>query len=81
MMEKPYEITQLQLEQIQQKLKEHKHTLESEIPQMLAEALGLGDAANNAEYEFAMGVKSRCEAQIAELEQILGNYVLVSDEA
>ena len=51
-----------------------------EIAQKIAEARELGDLSENAEYDAAMDEQRDIEARVAQINKILANYELISDE-
>ena len=62
-------------------LEELKVVRRKEVAQKLKEAREQGDLSENAEYDAAKDEQRDIEAQIAELEDILSNAEVISDDA
>ena len=60
---------------------ERRNSLRAEISQKIQEAKALGDLSENAEYQEALSVQSFNEGRIMELEEILRQAQLISEEA
>ena len=65
------------LEKLKQELQGLKTTKRQEIAARLEHAKTLGDLAENAEYQEAKEEQSLMEAQIAELEEVVRNAVVI----
>ena len=67
-----------------QKLKDEleylKTTRRAEVGQMLKEARSFGDLSENSEYDEARDQQAKVESRIAELEYLIKNGVVMSDE-
>lgn len=67
-----------------QKLKDEleylKTTRRAEVGQMLKEARSFGDLSENSEYDEARDQQAKVESRIAELEYLIKNGVIMSDE-
>ena len=59
---------------------ERRKGLRAEISQKIQEAKALGDLSENAEYQEALSVQSFNEGRIMELEEILKQAKLISEE-
>ena len=59
---------------------ERRKGLRAEISQKIQEAKALGDLSENAEYQEALSVQSFNEGRIMELEEILRQAKLISEE-
>lgn len=59
---------------------ERRKGLRAEISQKIQEAKALGDLSENAEYQEALSVQSFNEGRIMELEEILKQAQLISEE-
>lgn len=59
---------------------ERRRGLRAEISQKIQEAKALGDLSENAEYQEALSVQSFNEGRIMELEEILRQAKLISEE-
>lgn len=68
------------LKKFQQEL-EHLKTIErAEIAKLLEEARGHGDLSENAEFEFAKERQAQVESRIAQLEKMLQQAEILSEE-
>ena len=65
---------------LQDELSERKTTITAEITARLEEARGQGDLSENAEYDAAKDEQRDIEARIEEIEKILKNAEVVTDE-
>ena len=57
-----------------------KNVRRKEITEAIRVALGFGDLSENSEYDEAKTEQAKVEARISELEEMLKNIVVVSDE-
>ena len=57
-----------------------KTTRRAEVKEMLKEARAFGDLSENSEYDEARDQQAKCEARIAELEYLIKNGVIMSEE-
>ena len=57
-----------------------KNVRRKEITEAIRIALGFGDLSENSEYDEAKTEQAKVEARISELEEMLKNVVVVSDE-
>lgn len=57
-----------------------KNVRRKEITEAIRIALGFGDLSENSEYDEAKTEQAKVEARISELEEMLKNIVVVSDE-
>ena len=73
-------VTEEGLAKIKAELDELKNVRRPEIIQALKEARALGDLSENAEYDAARSNQAECEAKIAELEAMIENIEVISDE-
>ncbi len=65
---------------LQDELSERKTTKTAEITARLAEARAQGDLSENSEYDEAKDAQARNEARIKEIEAILKNAVVLSED-
>ena len=72
-------LTKTGLKEKQEKLEYLKVVKRSEISEQIKEARAFGDLSENAEYDEAKNEQARVENEIAKLEQILRNAVVVDD--
>ena len=68
------------LEKLKAELDDLKNVKRPEIIQSLKEARALGDLSENAEYDAARSAQAECESRIAELEAMIENVEIISDE-
>jgi len=73
-------VTEEGLAKIKAELDELKNVRRPEIIQALKEARALGDLSENAEYDAARSNQAECEAKIAELEAMIENIEVISEE-
>ena len=73
-------ITEEGLEKLKAELDDLKNVKRPEIIQSLKEARALGDLSENAEYDAARTAQAECEARIQELEHMIENVEIISDE-
>lgn len=57
-----------------------KNVRRKEITEAIRVALGFGDLSENSEYDEAKTEQAKVEARISELEEMLKNIIVVSDE-
>lgn len=70
-------LSQEGLEKLKQELQQLKTTKRKEIADRLEHAKSLGDLSENAEYQETKEEQSLVETQIAELEEVVRNAVLI----
>jgi transcription elongation factor GreA len=73
-------LTKAGLKEKQEKLEYLKVVKRGEISEQIKEARAFGDLSENAEYDEAKNEQARVENEIASLEQILRNAVVVDDD-
>ena len=73
-------MTQEGLEKLKLELDDLKNVKRPEIIQSLKEARALGDLSENAEYDAARNAQAECENRIAELESMIENVEVISEE-
>ena len=74
-------MTQAQLEELKKKLNYLKVEGRQEVTQRIQVALGFGDLSENAEYDEARNDQGKLEAEIAELEGIIANAIIIDETA
>ena len=52
----------------------------NEVKEMLKEARAFGDLSENSEYDEARDQQAKCESRIAELEYLIKNAIIMSEE-
>ncbi len=73
-------LTKAGLKEKQEKLEYLKVVKRGEISEQIKEAREFGDLSENAEYDEAKNEQARVENEIAKLEQILRNAIVVDDD-
>ena len=77
-MKKAYQLTLAGKQELQKELDELK-SRRSEVAQKIADARDYGDLRENTEYSEARNEQGQLEGRIAEIEEILQNASLISD--
>lgn len=72
-------LTKAGLKEKQDKLEYLKVVKRGEISEQIKEARAFGDLSENAEYDEAKNEQARVEAEIANLEKVLRNAIVVDD--
>ena len=72
-------LTQAGLKAKQEKLDYLKSVKRAEISEQIKEARAFGDLSENAEYDEAKNEQARVETEIAQLEKLLRNAVVLED--
>ncbi len=80
-MKKQFKLTPTRLEQMQSELEYLKTVREKEVADQIKEARSFGDLSENSEYDEAKNEQGKLYSRIAEIEEVLANYVLISEEA
>lgn len=73
-------LTQKGLKKLQDELEYLKNVERQEIAQMLKDARSHGDLSENAEFEFAKERQAQLESRIKELEKMISEAEIYSDE-
>ncbi len=68
------------LQKLQQELEYLKTVKRKEVAQAIQKARAYGDLSENSEYDEAKTEQAKVEARISELEEMLKNIVVVSDD-
>lgn len=82
-MQKDYDkiiLTKKGLKKLQEELEHLKNVERQEVAQMLKEARAHGDLSENAEFEFAKERQAQLESRIKELEKMISEAEIYSDE-
>lgn len=74
-------LTEDGLKEKQAKLEYLKTVKRAEISEQIKEARAFGDLSENAEYDEAKNEQARVETEIAQLEKVLRNAVIVDDSS
>lgn len=79
-MEKIVKLTVEGLKKLEDELEFLKTVARSEIAERIKIARGYGDLSENSEYDDAKNEQAKIEARIAEIEAVLKNHVIISDD-
>ena len=80
-MAKEYKLSAERLEELKQELVYLKTVREKEVADLIKEARSFGDLSENSEYDEAKNEQGKLYSRIAELENILANYVVIEESA
>ena len=79
-MAKEYKLTLERLKELQDELTYLKTVREKEVADQIKEARSFGDLSENSEYDEAKNEQGKLYSRIAEVENILANYVVIEEE-
>ncbi len=79
-MAKIYKFTQEGLKKLQDELENLKTNGRKDIAERIKVARGYGDLSENSEYDDAKNEQAKIEARIVELEAMLKNYEIISED-
>lgn len=79
-MAKPVKLTPKRLKELQDEMLWMKSVREKEIAELIKEARSFGDLSENSEYDEAKNEQGKLYSRMAELEEILSNYVVIEEE-
>ena len=80
-MAKEYKLSAERLEELKQELTYLKTVKEKEVADLIKEARSFGDLSENSEYDEAKNEQGKLYSRIAEVENILANYVVIEENA
>ena len=80
-MAKTYKFTEEGLAKLEAELENLKTNGRKDIAERIKIARGYGDLSENSEYDDAKNEQAKIEARIVELETMLKNHEIISDEA
>lgn len=80
-MKKEFKMSQARFDELQKELAYLKTTRSDEVAEMIKVARGFGDLSENSEYDEAKNEQGKLYSRIAELENILANYVVIEESA
>jgi len=80
-MKKEFKMSQSRFDELQKELNYLKTTRSDEVAEMIKVARGFGDLSENSEYDEAKNEQGKLYSRIAELENILANYVVIEESA
>ncbi len=79
-MAKEYKLSAERLKELEAELNYLKTDRDKEVTEMIKVARGYGDLSENSEYDDAKNEQAKLYARIAEVEEILANAVIISNE-
>ena len=79
-MAKIYKFTEEGLKKLQDELEDLKTNGRKDIAERFKVARGYGDLSENSEYDDAKNEQAKIEARIVELESMLKNYEIISED-
>ena len=79
-MAKEYKLSPERLKELQDELNYLKTVREKEVAELLKEARSFGDLSENSEYDEAKNEQGKLHSRLAELEDILSNYVILEED-
>ena len=79
-MEKEYKMSAARAQELQEELNYLKTTRSDEVAEQIKVARGFGDLSENSEYDEAKNEQGKLYSRMAELEEILSNYVVIEEE-
>ena len=68
------------LKELQDEMNYLKTVREKEVAELIKEARSFGDLSENSEYDEAKNEQGKLYSRMAELEEILSNYVVIDEE-
>ena len=78
-MEKEYKMSAARAQELQEELNYLKTTRSDEVAEQIKVARGFGDLSENSEYDEAKNEQGKLYSRIAEVENILANYVVIEE--
>ena len=79
-MAKEYKLSPERFKALQEELVYLKTVREKEVADQIKEARSFGDLSENSEYDEAKNEQGKLYSRMAELEEILSNYVVIEEE-
>ena len=80
-MAKEYKLSPQRLKDLQEEMSYLKTVREKEVAELIKEARSFGDLSENSEYDEAKNEQGKLYSRMAELEEILSNYVVIEEES
>ena len=74
-----YKMSQARYDELQEELNYLKTTRSDEVAEQIKVARGFGDLSENSEYDEAKNEQGKLYSRIAEVENILANYVVIEE--
>lgn len=79
-MAKEYKLSAQRLKELQDELSYLKTVREKEVAELIKEARSFGDLSENSEYDEAKNEQGKLYSRMAQVEEILSNYVIIEAE-
>ena len=79
-MAKEYKMSQARYDELQEELNYLKTTRSDEVAEQIKVARGFGDLSENSEYDEAKNEQGKLYSRMAQVEEILANYVVIEEE-
>ena len=79
-MAKEYKLSPERFEELKEELNYLKTVREKEVAEQIKEARSFGDLSENSEYDEAKNEQGKLYSRMAQVEEILGNCVIIEDE-
>ena len=79
-MAKEYKLSPERLKELQDEMIYLKTVREKEVAELIKEARSFGDLSENSEYDEAKNEQGKMYSRMAELDEILSNYVLIEED-
>ena len=79
-MAKEYKLSPERLKELQDELNYLKTVREKEVAELIKEARSFGDLSENSEYDEAKNEQGKLYSRMAQVEEILANYVVIEEE-
>lgn len=79
-MAKEYKLSPQRLKELQDEMNYLKTVREKEVAELIKEARSFGDLSENSEYDEAKNEQGKLYSRMAEIEEILSNYVVIEEE-
>ena len=79
-MEREYKMSAARAQELQEELNYLKTTRSDEVAEQIKVARGFGDLSENSEYDEAKNEQGKLYSRMAQLEEILSNYVVIEEE-
>ena len=78
-MEREYKMSAARAQELQEELNYLKTTRSDEVAEQIKVARGFGDLSENSEYDEAKNEQGKLYSRMAEIEEILSNYVVIEE--
>ena len=79
-MAKEYKLSPERLKELQDELNYLKTVREKELAELIKQSRSFGDLSENSEYDEAKNEQGKLYSRMAQVEEILANYVVIEEE-